>query len=82
MYAYPVPRYTLHQPKSPDAAAGEAPPAGLRADGRVTVIDEMPRLLLIDCPEAVAEEWLAQMPGWKMQQERRAKAPDPRPKLG
>ena len=42
---------------------------------------EMPRLLLIDCPEEVAEEWLARMPGWKMQQERRAKVPDPRPKL-
>ena len=40
-----------------------------------------PRLLLIDSPEEVAKEWLGRMPGWKMQQERRAQVPDPRPKL-
>ncbi len=76
-----MPRYTLHQPKSSGAAADGEVPAGLRADDRVTIIDEMPRLLQIDCPEAVAEEWLVRMPGWKMQQERRAKVPDARPKL-
>ena len=75
-----MPRYTLHQPKSAATAGGDVP-AGLRSDDRVTVIDEMPRLLLIDCSEDVAEEWLVRMPGWKMQQERRAKVPDPRPKL-
>jgi len=77
-----MPRFTLHQPKSTDASAtsGEVP-AGLRSDDRVTIIDEMPRLLLIDSPVEVAEDWLARMPGWKMQQERRAKVPDPRPKL-
>lgn len=76
-----MPRYTLHQPKSSDAVAGGDVPAHLRSDNRVKIIAEMPRLLLIDCPEEVAEEWLARMPGWKMQQERRAKVPDPRPKL-
>jgi len=77
-----MPRFTLHQPKSTDASATSAEvPAGLRSDDRVTIIDEMPRLLLIDSPAEVAEDWLARMPGWKMQQERRAKVPDPRPKL-
>ena len=61
-------------------AAGDVP-AGLRADGRVTIIAEMPRLLLIDAPKEAAEEWLARMPGWQMQPERRAKVPDPRSKL-
>ena len=56
-------------------------PVGLRSDARVAIVDEMSRLLLIECPEEVAKEWLARMPGWKMQQERRAKVPDPRPKL-
>lgn len=76
-----MPRYTLHQPKSSDAAADGDVPSGLRTDPRVAIIAEMPRLLLIDCPEEVAEEWLARMPEWKIQQERRAKVPDPRPKL-
>ena len=72
-------RYTLHQPKSTDADGNV--PAGLRSDARVTIIDEMPRMLLIDCAEDVAEEWLVQMPGWKMQLERYLNVPDPRPKL-
>ena len=76
-----MPRYTLHLPKAPDAAADGDAAAGLGSDPRVKVIAEMPRMLLIDCPEEVAKEWLARMPGWKMQPERRAKVPDPRPKL-
>lgn len=77
-----MPRFTLHQPKSADAStASEEVPVSLRSDERVTIIDEMPRLLLIDCPEEVAKQWLARMPGWKMQQDRQAKIPDPRPKL-
>jgi len=76
-----MPRFTLHQPKSTTAAETDVP-ASLRSDNRVTIIDEMPRLLLIDCAEDVAEEWLDRMPGWKMQLERRVKVPDPRPKLG
>jgi len=77
-----MPRFTLHQPK-PDneAAAGGEVPAGLRSDDRVKIIGEMPRLLLIDSPEEVAKHWLAKMPGWQMQPERRARVPDPRPKL-
>jgi len=75
-------RFILHQPKSFAAAAGGGVPAALRSDDRVTIIDEMPRLLLIDCSEEVAEEWLERMPGWKLQQENRAQVPDPRPRLG
>jgi hypothetical protein len=75
-----MPRYTLHQPKS-DEAAGADVPADLRSDDRVSVLAEMPRMLLIECPAEVAQEWLARMPGWKLQEERRAKIPDPRPKL-
>lgn len=76
-----MPRYTLHQPHSSAAAMGEDVTEELRSDQRVAIIAEMPRLILLDCSEAVAREWLARMPGWKMQQERRAKVPDPRPKL-
>jgi hypothetical protein len=77
-----MPRFTLHQPKpSNDSSAGGEVPEGLRSDNRVKIIDEMPRLLLIDSPEDVAKQWLAEMPGWKMRPEQRAKVPDPRPKL-
>ena len=72
-----MPRFTLHQPKT---TAGAVPPA-LRSDARVTIVGEMPRMLLIDCPEAVADEWRDRMPGWVMQKEHRAAVPDPRPKL-
>jgi hypothetical protein len=74
-------RFVLQQPKSSATAADGGVPAALRRDERVTIIDEMPRLLLIDCSEEVAEEWLERMPGWTMQREHRAKVPDPRPKL-
>lgn len=65
-------------------SSGAAPnvlPAGLRSDPRITIIDELPRLLLIECPAEAAAEWLAKMPEWKLQQERRLQIPDPRPKL-
>jgi hypothetical protein len=77
-------RFILHREKGsqPEKTPVNASlPEGLRADERVTIIDEMPRMLLVDCPEGVAAEWLAQMPGWKMQPETRASVPDPRPKL-
>jgi hypothetical protein len=89
-----MPRFTLHRPKgvlnprdqdSTEAAQPSAPadevPQGLRTDPRVKIIDELPRLLLIECPEQAAREWLTQMPGWMLQPEQRAKIPDPRPKL-
>jgi hypothetical protein len=66
--------------RSAQSTADEVPDR-LRSDRRVTIIDEMPRMLLIDCPTEVANEWLAQMPGVKLQPERRARIPDPRPKL-
>jgi hypothetical protein len=90
-----VPRFTLHQPQSrpgspvppsPSSTAsfGGTPndlPPGLRTDPRITIIDELPRLLLIECPAEAAAEWLAKMPEWKLAQERRVQIPDPRPKL-
>jgi hypothetical protein len=66
--------------REPESAKSDVP-EGLRSDPRVTIIDEMPRLLLIECPEETAAEWLERMPGWKLQPERRAKVPDPRPRL-
>ena len=68
------------QPRQADSAKSEIPD-GLRSDPRVTIIDEMPRLLLIECPEEAATEWIAHMQGWKLQKEHRAKIPDPRQKL-
>ncbi len=87
-----MPRFTLRPPPASDraAATGAAPdgapgtdvPAGLRSDPRVTIVAEIPRLLLIDCPEAVAREWLERLPGWRLEAEHRARRPDPRPRLG
>ena len=74
-------RFILHREKGVQPEANASLPDALRTDERVTIIDEMPRMLLVDCPEGVAAEWLAQMPGWKMQPETRASVPDPRPKL-
>lgn len=90
-----MPRFTLHQPTGrPESASppslpstatmGAAQndlPAGLRSDPRITIIDELPRLVLIECPTEAAAEWLAKMPEWKLLQERRIQIPDPRPKL-
>jgi hypothetical protein len=76
-----MPRYILHQPKSSASSPDGDVPVGLRSDERVEIISEMPRLLLVDCTADVADEWLAQMPGWKKQIERHAQVPDPRPKL-
>ncbi len=76
-----MPRYVLHRSKASTTGTEEVP-AGLRADGRVKVIDEMPRLVLIDCPAEVATEWIGRMPGWTLQREGKADVPDPRPKLG
>jgi hypothetical protein len=53
----------------------------LRRDPRVTVIAELQRLLLIECADDVAVEWLNRLHGWKLQREQRASLPDPRPRL-
>ena len=75
-----MPRYTLY--RSASAPGSDHAPAGLRQDERVRIIAEMPRLLLIECDADVAQKWVAQMEGWSMQQEQRAKNPSPpRPKL-
>jgi hypothetical protein len=54
---------------------------GLQTDPRVQILGELPRMLLIECPQLVAEEWLAKMPGWVLKPEQKATIPDPRPKL-
>lgn len=56
-------------------------PEGLRADSRLQLLGELPHMLLIECPQKVAEEWLARMPGWVLKPEQKATLPDPRPKL-
>lgn len=56
-------------------------PEGLRTDSRLKLLGELPRMLLIECSQQLAEEWLAKMPGWVLKQEQKAKIPDPRPKL-
>lgn len=71
-------RYVLRYPRNLEPAGGIVP-AGLRSDARVAVVDEMPRMLLIECAAEVAEEWLSRMPGWTLQSERRVRVPDPRP---
>ena len=72
----PVPESAARETEAQDEI-----PKGLRCDARVKIIDEAPRLLLIESTEEAAAEWHEQMPGWKMQKEQRAKMPDPRPRL-
>ena len=74
-----MPRYTLHRPAN--APAQTPVPEELRRDGRVQLIGELPRMLLIESSAEVADEWAARMPGWKLSPEQRASVPDPRPKL-
>ncbi len=92
-----MPRFILHRQKGPLAPEPTEPPGPtampnmapasddvsgeLRSDSRVKIIDELPRMLLIDASEEVATEWAARLPGWKLQRDQRAKIPDPRPKL-
>ncbi len=56
-------------------------PNELRVDSRLQIVDEMPRLLLVECDQAVATEWQARLPGWAFQPERKAKIPDTRQKI-
>lgn len=75
-------RFTLHRQKHPvETSEADQVPDAFRADPRIKVVDEMPRMVLIDCPEDVANEWLAKLPGWHLQAEKRIGIPDPRPKL-
>jgi hypothetical protein len=81
-------------PPSPGVGKGEAPERAcaaipsdeivlgkLRSDERVKVVNQMPRMLLIECSDEVASEWIAKLEGWKIQKEQRATMPDPKPKL-
>lgn len=88
-----MPRFTLHRsaPASStgddratgaDERAATPVPEGLASDARVRVLGALPSMLLIDCPEPVAQEWAAKMPGWELKPEMKVRLPDPRPKLG
>lgn len=81
-----MPRFTLHRASSlaaQNAPLAESPqiPEGLKTDSRLQLLGELQHMVLIECPQRVAEEWLAKMPGWVLQPEKKAFIPDPRPKL-
>ncbi len=71
------------QPTLENASLGGSPqiPEGLKTDSRLQLLGELPRMVLIECPRQVADEWLAKMPGWILKPESKASIPDPRPKL-
>lgn len=77
-------RFTFYQSRqTPDAVEipQDVVSQKLRGDDRLKIIGEMPRMLLIECEEEVANEWAQQLSDWVLQPERRASIPDPRPKL-
>ena len=47
----------------------------------VTVIDESPRMVLLDAPPGVLEAALANVPGWEIVPERFTPLPDTRPRV-
>jgi hypothetical protein len=55
--------------------------AAIRAQPGITVLDEAPRMLLVEAPEAQAQSLAAQMPNWQITPERMYPLPDPRVKL-
>ena len=73
-----MPRYTLF--RSEAAETDEGAVETFRNDARVHVLAEQPGMLLLETTEEVAQEWRPRLQ-WKLQLERRAKIPDPRPKL-
>jgi len=52
--------------------------AAIRAMPGSTVLDESPRMLLVDAPEAQVQSLAAHMPNWEITPERMYPLPDPR----
>ncbi len=73
-------RYILrYRGKGPKPAADTQRIRTLR---ETKVIDDGPRMLLVEAPEAVLRELMESLPDWVMTAERMMGIPDPHPKLG
>ena len=63
---------------------GAKPPedvARISASPNTTVLDDSPRMLLVEAPEAELKAVMDTLSDWVMTEERRIPLPDPRPKL-
>lgn len=56
-------------------------PPELRREAGVTIVSELPGLVLVEGAPAVMNGWRARLPGWKVSSEQKASVPDPRPRL-
>lgn len=64
--------------------AGEKPRADvakIRATRSLTVIDESPRMLLVDASEETLDRLMTALPEWTLSPEMSVPLPDPRPKV-
>ena len=62
---------------------GPRPPGDLeriRTAAKLTVIDDSPRMLLVEAPEEQVRKVAASLPGWICSPERTIRLPDPRPR--
>lgn len=53
----------------------------IRAIPDLSVIDESPRMLLVEAPLKILQEVLPSLPDWCLTRERMFEIPDPRPKI-
>jgi len=63
---------------------GARPPedvARIQALPHTTVLDDSPRMLLVDAPEAEVKAAMDSLPNWSITEERTIPLPDSRPKL-
>jgi hypothetical protein len=55
--------------------------ARIRNTEGVTVLDEAPRMLLVQCAKTRARQLVEDLDKWVMSEERAVELPDPRPKV-
>jgi hypothetical protein len=55
--------------------------ARIRKTEGVTVIDEAPRMLLVQCAKTRAKQLVDSLDNWVMSEERTVELPNPRPKV-
>ncbi|MCG6875606.1 MAG: hypothetical protein LJE97_11000 [Betaproteobacteria bacterium] len=55
--------------------------ARIRKSQGVTIVDEAPRMLLVQCPKTRAKQLVEALDNWVMSEERTIELPNPRPKV-
>jgi hypothetical protein len=64
--------------------SGEKPAAdvkSIRKRAGVTILDEAPRMLLVQCAKPRAKQLVDKLENWVMSEERSVELPNPRPKV-